>query len=151
MCLYAIGFVTAWYCNTWILHVDLFVNFFSAGKLEKIVCEGILKNRAFTLIEILLVVVLLTIIALVVIPLYWDSQTSVRIARAQADIAILNRQLELYNANEENFPNATLTYTYAARLMNRAGYIKFISQPPEGFRYSFDGNTGSFVYTEVED
>ena len=111
--------------------------------------EGILKTRAFTLIEILLVVVLLGILAAVVIPIYWDSQTSARIARAQRDISILNRQLELYNASEENqFPHATITYTQAALMMFRAGYIKNINRAPDGFQYSFDGNTGQFTYTE---
>ena len=111
--------------------------------------EGIFKNRAFTLIEILLVVVLLTILALVVIPLYWDSQTSARLARAQADIAILNRQLELYNANEETI-QARTTFTGAMRLMTDAGYIKTAAEAPDGFKYRFDRNTSSFVYQETD-
>ena len=109
--------------------------------------DRVLDNKAFTLIEIMLVVILLGILAVVVIPIYWDSQTSARIARAQTDISILNRQLELYNASEENqFPHATITYTQAALMMFRAGYIKDVNRPPDGFRYSFDGNTGQFVY-----
>ena len=111
-----------------------------------------LYNRAFTLIEILLVVVLLGILAVVVIPIYWDAQTSARIARAQRDISILNKQLELYNANEENqFPQATITYTRAAIIMSRAGYIKDINRAPEGFQYSYDGNTGKFTFIQTDD
>ena len=122
------------------------------GRWRKNVMDRVLDNKAFTLIEIMLVVILLGILAVVVIPIYWDSQTSARIARAQTDISILNRQLELYNANEANkFPQATITYTRAALIMSNAGYIKDIMRAPEGIRYSFDGNTGRFVYAQIEE
>ncbi|MCK5113229.1 MAG: prepilin-type N-terminal cleavage/methylation domain-containing protein [Phycisphaerae bacterium] len=109
------------------------------------------KNRGFSLVEILLVVVLLAILAMVVIPIYWDYQNEARTARAERDISILNRQLELYNANEaRQFPQRSLPYRRAAKLMARAGYIKDINEAPEGFRYTFDGNAGKFTYAQVE-
>jgi len=110
--------------------------------------EGLSKTRAFTLIEIMLVVVLLGILAAVVIPMYWDSQTSTRIARAQADISVLNRQLVLYNANESELSTKT-NYKKAVGILTKAGYIKSEVEAPEGFQYWFDGNNGKFAYTEI--
>lgn len=112
--------------------------------------DGMLKNRAFTLVEILLVVILLGILAAVVIPLYWDSQTDARIARAQTDISVLNRQLALYNSNNNTrqIKNRT-NYRRAVRLLTRAGYIKSEVEAPDGFQYQFDRNMGLFTYSEV--
>jgi len=112
--------------------------------------EGLSKTRAFTLIEIMLVVVLLGILAAVVIPMYWDSQTSTRIARAQADISVLNRQLAYYNARETKF-NTKTSYDQAVAQLADAGYIKTDVEAPEGLEYFFDANLSKFSYSEKEE
>lgn len=108
--------------------------------------EAVIKNRAFTLPEIMLVVIMLGILAALVAPTISDAQTDANTARAQSDINILNRQLAIYNASGGNFPLASITYGRAALILMNAGYIKRIMPPPDGFQYMYDGNLGRFTY-----
>ncbi len=55
-----------------------------------------MKRRAFTLVELLIVVVILGILAAVVIPQFSDASTDSRFSALSTNLAIIRGQLELY-------------------------------------------------------
>ena len=64
-------------------------------------------KKAFTLIEILIVVVLLGILAAIVIPQFSDASDEAKIAAQDSDMHTLRGQVQLYRAKEGGYP-ATL-------------------------------------------
>ena len=62
-------------------------------------------HRAFTLIEILIVVVILGILAAIVIPQFTDASTDAREASVKSQLQTLRAQLELYRVqNNDTYP-----------------------------------------------
>ena len=60
-------------------------------------------SRAFTLIEILIVVVILGILAAIVIPQFTDASNSAMEASVQTQLQTIRSQIELYNVqNPQN-------------------------------------------------
>ncbi|NBB94192.1 MAG: prepilin-type N-terminal cleavage/methylation domain-containing protein [Planctomycetes bacterium] len=109
-----------------------------------------MKRTAFTLIEILIVVILLGILAAIVVPQFADVSDEAAESAAQTDISTLNSQLQLWtNLN----PNVARGADYAAMIAlmtaaNADGSAAVLTQaptPPSGYTYSFDGTT--FDYT----
>ena len=60
---------------------------------------------AFTLIEVMIVVVILGILAAVVIPKILDRPDQARVTAAKADIAVLMQQLKLYRLDNAAYPS----------------------------------------------
>jgi general secretion pathway protein G len=54
------------------------------------------KNKGFTLVEILIVVVILGILAAIVIPQFTDASTQSKVASCQTSLMSLRSQIELY-------------------------------------------------------
>src|SRR5437867_11185786 len=68
------------------------------------------RRSAFTLIEILIVVVIIAVLAATIIPQFTDSQKDARISTAQFNLNTLRAQIELFKAQHSGaLPNATLT------------------------------------------
>jgi type II secretion system protein G len=63
-------------------------------------------RKAFTLIEILIVVILLAILAAIVIPMFSDATDQARQAKIDTDISSLESQIELYRAQTGGYPSA---------------------------------------------
>jgi general secretion pathway protein G len=55
-----------------------------------------MKRNAFTLVELLIVVIILGILAAVVIPQFSDASTDARVSSIQQDIQSIRSQLDLY-------------------------------------------------------
>lgn len=104
------------------------------------------KHNGFTLIEILIVVVILSILAITVVPQFLDQPGKARIARAQADIQNLKKALSMYKLDNFHYPS---TAQGIEALVNRpsgqpqaknwkpGGYIENMIKDPWGNPYQF--------------
>ena len=64
-----------------------------------------MKNKAFTLVEILIVVIILGILAAIVIPQFTEASNDARLSALQSDLQTCRSQLELYKVQHlENYP-----------------------------------------------
>jgi prepilin-type N-terminal cleavage/methylation domain-containing protein len=59
-------------------------------------------KKGFTLVEVLLVVVILGLLAMVAIPRFVQSGTSAKENACQANVSLLNSQIELYAVTHDN-------------------------------------------------
>ncbi len=67
--------------------------------------SGIVKHRkAFTLIELLIVVAIIGILALIVIPNFLTAQVKAKVARSQADIRSIVNSLMMYRSDNNDIP-----------------------------------------------
>lgn len=62
------------------------------------------RNRAFTLVEILIVVVILGILAAVVVPQFVNASDQAQAGNVQTQLQTLRTQIALYRASENEFP-----------------------------------------------
>lgn len=125
------------------------------------------NDNGFTLLELMVVVVILSILALVIVPRIIDRPDQARIARVQSDIAVLENALKLYKLDNNRFPTTEqglraliekpsrdpvplnwATNGYVDRLPNDpwGNPYQFLSPGVKGeidlFSYGADGTTG---------
>ncbi len=62
------------------------------------------RNRGFTLVEILIVVIILGILAAIVIPQWSGASTQARVGSIQSTLQSLRGQLDLYKAQHSDIP-----------------------------------------------
>jgi len=62
------------------------------------------KEAGFSLLELMVVVVILSILALVIVPRVIDRPDQARVARAQSDIATIVSAIELYRLDNFRYP-----------------------------------------------
>jgi len=94
------------------------------------------NHQAFTLVELMVVVLILGALAFVAVPRIGESSTTAKINACKANIKILNRQSELCYIETDAYP---LNYN---KLSNNETY--FPDGPPLcpfGIGYSMDGDT----------
>lgn len=63
-----------------------------------------MRQKAFTLIELLIVVAIIAILAAIAVPNFLEAQTRSKVSRAKADIRSLATALESYAVDNNNFP-----------------------------------------------
>ena len=68
------------------------------------------KNKGFTLVEILIVVVILGILAAIVIPQFTDASTQSKVSSCQTTLQSLRSQIELYKIQHNDNPPALATF-----------------------------------------
>lgn len=94
-------------------------------------------RRAFTLIEILIVVVILGILAAIVIPQFTDASTEASNASVRSQLQTLRGQLELYRVqNGDQYPDLVAESPNWTAMVNG----DYIQQPP---RNPLQGNSTS--------
>ena len=81
------------------------------------------KTRGFTLIEVMVVVVILSILAAIIVPRVMDRPDTARVVKAQSDIRALESALNLYRLDNFNYPSTdegleALVPKYIGRLAN---------------------------------
>ena len=103
-------------------------------------------KTAFTLIEILIVVILLGILAAVVVPQFVDSADSVNEGKALTDISTLNSVVEHWRVKNGGYP--TGVYAVAAATLSTDGFIQEAPSAPSGYTYSYNATTGRFSQTK---
>jgi general secretion pathway protein G len=118
-----------------------------------------IRKRGFTLMEILIVVVILSILAVAVVPQFLDSPDKAKMARAQADVKNLETALSMYKLDNANFPSTSQGLqalvqkpagTPEARNWKPGGYISKLPDDPWGTPYQYlnPGNHGTIdVYS----
>ncbi|HPO10347.1 MAG TPA: prepilin-type N-terminal cleavage/methylation domain-containing protein, partial [bacterium] len=62
------------------------------------------KSRAFTLIELLIVVAIIGILAAIAVPNFMNAQTRARVSRVNAELRNLGVAMENYYLDEGNYP-----------------------------------------------
>ncbi len=77
-------------------------------------------TRAFTLIEVLIVVIVLGILAAVVIPQYTDASSDTNLSALQTNLATIRTQLQLYKLQHSDSWPALATFTNQMTLSSKA-------------------------------
>lgn len=104
------------------------------------------RDRGLTLIELMVVVVILSILAVVIVPRVIDRPDQARVARAQADIAALSAALNLYRLDNATYPTtdqglqALVTRPSTPPVPNNwasNGYIDRVPADPWGRPYQY--------------
>ena len=113
-----------------------------------------IKQQGFTLIEILIVVVILSILAITVVPQFLDQPAKARAARAQADIQNLKKALSMYKLDNFSYPSTSQGLQSLvskpggqpiARNWKPGGYIENMIKDPwsNSYQYLNPGNHGA--------
>jgi general secretion pathway protein G len=81
------------------------------------------KNRGFTLIEVMVVVVILSILAAIIVPKVMDRPDTARMVKAKSDIRAIESALNLYKLDNFDYPSndeglQALVPKYIERLAN---------------------------------
>ena len=63
-----------------------------------------LSSKAFTLIELLIVVAIIAILAAIAVPNFLEAQTRAKVARVQSDMRTVNTAMETYRIDHSNLP-----------------------------------------------
>ena len=74
------------------------------GKKSKCDLKAVPALRAFTLIELLIVVAIISILAAIAVPNFLESQTRAKVARVKADFRSLAAALEEYHVEYNHYP-----------------------------------------------
>src|SRR5689334_3279378 len=85
-------------------------------------------RKAFTLVEILIVVVILGILAAIVVPQFTNATQDAQVGNIRAQLDTLNNQIELFKARNNVYPNFTANafaeMTTPDANPNHGGYLK---------------------------
>jgi type II secretion system protein G len=88
-----------------------------------------MKNRAFTLVELLIVVAIIAILAAIAVPNFLEAQVRSKVSRTKADLRTLATALEAYAVDEKKYPPSTLVPRFL-RLLPLTTPIGYLSSVP---------------------
>lgn len=114
-------------------------------------------QRAFTLIELIITVVIISILAVVALPNLRLASTRAKISRVEADFRTISNALETYHADNAMYPDENDFGTTPTRLSTPVAYV---AQPnirdpfytgeqvhPQESYYRYNGFGGSDAYS----
>jgi len=109
------------------------------------------KDRAFTLIELLIVVAIIGILAAIAVPNFLNARMRAKVARSQAEMKGLSEALDMYRLDNNMYPPTPSTagelrYARLARLTSPVAYIS--SVPLDPFRQGLDLKSNSTFRVE---
>jgi general secretion pathway protein G len=117
--------------------------------------SAFVRSKGFTLIEIMVVVIILSILAVFVVPQIMERPDDARILKARQDIQALEAALNLYRLDNYAYPTTDQglealafkpTIPPEPRNWKTGGYIKKLETDPWGnpYRYLSPGQYGEF-------
>jgi prepilin-type N-terminal cleavage/methylation domain-containing protein len=85
-------------------------------------------KRAFTLIELLIVVAIIAILAAIAVPNFLEAQTRAKVSRVKADMRSLDTAWEVYYVDQNAYPpsNTEGTLKWAARITSPIAFMTTI-------------------------
>jgi general secretion pathway protein G len=104
------------------------------------------RNRGFTLIEVMIVVVILGVLAALIVPKVMGRPDEARVVAAKQDIAAISQALKLYKLDNRRYPTseqglqALLAKPQVAPLADNwkaGGYLEKLPKDPWGNDYQF--------------
>ncbi len=114
------------------------------------------EDAGFSLLELMVVVVIMSILALVIVPRVIDRPDQARIARVQSDIAVLENALQLYKLDNFRYPSTEQGLSALTEKPSRdpvpenwstGGYIERLPSDPWGGEYQY---LSPGVYGEID-
>jgi type II secretion system protein G len=92
------------------------------------------SRRAFTLIELLIVVAIIAILAAIALPNFLEAQTRAKVSRAAADLRTVATALETYRIDQnqypaENYPSPLLEATIGGPALPNRVKLKVLTTP----------------------
>ncbi|MCQ4259591.1 type II secretion system major pseudopilin GspG [Stutzerimonas stutzeri] len=113
------------------------------------------KQRGFTLIEIMVVVVILGILAALVVPQVMNRPDQAKVTVAKGDIKAIGAALDMYKLDNYSYPSTQQGLDALAKKpggnpqpknWNRDGYLKRVPKDPWGNEYQYlsPGTQGAY-------
>ncbi len=108
--------------------------------------QAIVKNRGFTLIELMVVLVILGVLAALIVPKVMNRPDEARVMAAKQDIAAINQALKLYRLDNMRYPSteqglqALVTKPTLAPVPGNwkaGGYLEKLPNDPWGTPYQY--------------
>jgi len=87
-------------------------------------------RKAFTLVEILIVVVILGILAAIVVPQFTSATEEARSGNLESQVKTIDSALELFRARTGSYPNGGVIADDVFTELNEQGYLKAIPRNP---------------------
>jgi type II secretion system protein G len=103
----------------------------------------ITPRRAFTLIELLIVVAIIAILAAIAVPNFLEAQTRSKVSRTKSDQRSLANALEAYHVDNNRYPASTLIPRFA-RLIPLTTPVPYITTIPIDVFQTSDAGHGPF-------
>ena len=113
-------------------------------------------EHGFTLVELMVVIVIIGLLTTIVVINVLPSQGRARVAKAKADVALIEQGLEMYRLDNLNYPTTAQGLQVLTGAGNGTGtsrpggYLKKLPDDPWGapYQYAFPGRHGPFdVYS----
>src|SRR5687767_11253654 len=86
----------------------------------------LISIRAFTLIELLIVVAIIAILAAIAVPNFLEAQTRAKVSRARADMRTEATALEMYRLDSNMYPRPFDAFHQTANFFTRGGWHEHI-------------------------
>jgi general secretion pathway protein G len=108
--------------------------------------EKLSDQRGFTLIEIMVVVVILSILAAIIVPRIMDRPDQARLVKASQDIRVIDSALKLYKLDNNIYPSTDQglealvtkpTTSPEPRNWKEGGYLERLPKDPWGGDYLY--------------
>lgn len=107
-----------------------------------------IQKRAFTLIEILIVVVILGILAAIVIPQFSEASDDAAESSVKSTLQTVRAQLELFKFKNGAYPGAIAAlYDSANADHDGTNYLQAAPVAPSGYAFGYTAATGAFIET----
>lgn len=104
------------------------------------------KNKGFTLLEVMVVLVIIGLLVAIIAPNVLDNQDKAMVQKVKADLASLEQALDLYRLDNLNYPNTGQGLEALVRKPSLApepknypldGYIRRLPNDPWGNPYQY--------------